>query len=266
MLGKSQQGLCGAPASKTGSWSTCNALVLPFLSALVCNWKYLCGAPVSSSVPLGPPPDGAAETGFALAPLPALTAAGHPDCKLAEKALIRGSSLSSFTLHFPGSASTTEISRNQGGYCCQENACFNNSSFKTPAVPVAAPQVSPKNYCWKLFSSKLTFQADLEFKGVFESSTYIVAGNKGSAAAGCQQGVEGGRVLFAQPDTGSCNAEMPSTEPGTLAAVRRGERLPLPGHNSSSPKAGVSNWSGELDLKKSSFLPQHRNAVDTRLR
>lgn len=60
-------------------------------------------------------------------------------------------------------------------------------------------------------------------------------------------------MLFAQPETGSCNAEMPSTEPGTLAAVRRGERLPLPGHNSSSPKAGVSNWSGEPDLKNTQF-------------
>lgn len=113
-------------------------------------------------VPLGPPPDGAAEPGFALFPLPPLTAAGLPqplglpDCKLAEIALIQGSSLSSFMLHFPGSASTIEIST-QGGYCCQENACFNNSNFKALAVPVAAPQLSPTNYLLKIVLLEFDF-------------------------------------------------------------------------------------------------------------
>lgn len=107
---------------------------------------------VHPSVPLGPPPGCAAESGFALAPLPPLTAAGlpqplgHPKCKLAEIALIQGSSLSSFTLHFTGSASTTEIS-SQDAYCCQKNAGFNNSNFKALAVPIATPQLSPKNFC-----------------------------------------------------------------------------------------------------------------------
>lgn len=76
-------------------------LLLSFVPALGYDWKYFCSAPLSPSMPLGPPssPGHAAKAGFALAPippapLPPLAAAGlpqprgHPDCKSAETALI----------------------------------------------------------------------------------------------------------------------------------------------------------------------------------
>lgn len=110
--------------------------------------------------------------------------------------------------------------------------------------------------CWKLFSLKLTFQADLEFR-IFPKrcfwKQYLHSCRQQAKCCSWMPAGRGGRVLLTQPETGSCNAEMPGTEPGTLAAVRRGERLPLPGHNSSSPKAGVSNWADEPDLKNTLF-------------
>lgn len=74
----------------------------------------------------------------------------------AEMALIQGSSLSSFMVCFPGSASTTEIS-SQGAYCSWENACFNYFNFKALAVPVAAPQLSPKSYLLKIVLLEVEF-------------------------------------------------------------------------------------------------------------
>lgn len=84
--------------------------------ALVLNWKYLCGAPLTAQCLWDPLLMVLQRLALLCLPsLPSLLLGCHSHfCKLAEIALIRGSSLSLFMLHFPGSASTTEISR-QGG-------------------------------------------------------------------------------------------------------------------------------------------------------